>query len=84
MNEEQKHVSSLSVLIDMDEALVPDSSDLKNVGYGFIKRIYKALEIDKFWKGVTKKENTNIDLEKIFSLARLHAHHPPWFQKRHL
>lgn len=29
MNEEQKHVSSLSVLIDMDEALVPDSSDLK-------------------------------------------------------
>ena len=68
MNEEQKHVSSLSVLIDMDEALVPDSSDLKNVGYGFIKRIYKALEIDKFWKGVTKKENTNIDLEKIFSL----------------
>lgn len=68
MNEEQKHVSSLSVLIDMDEALVPDSSDLKNVGYGFIKRIYKALEIDKFWKGVTKKENTNIELEKIFSL----------------
>lgn len=52
----------------MDEALVPDSSDLKNVGYGFIKRIYKALEIDKFWKGVAKKENTNIDLEKIFSL----------------
>ena len=68
MNEEQKHVSSLSVLIDMDEPLVPDSSDLKNVGYGFIKRIYKALEIDKFWKGVAKKENTNIDLEKIFSL----------------
>ena len=68
MNEEQKHVSSLSVLIDMDEALVPDSSDLKNVGYGFIKRIYKALEIDKFWKGVAKKENTNIELEKIFSL----------------
>ena len=68
MNEEQKHVSSLSVLIDMDEALVPDSSDLKNIGYGFIKRIYKALEIDKFWKGVAKKENTNIDLEKIFSL----------------
>lgn len=68
MNEEQKHVSSLSVLIDMDEALVPDSSDLKNVGYGFIKRIYKALEIDKFWKGVAKKEKTNIDLEKIFSL----------------
>ncbi len=68
MNEEQKHISSLSVLIDMDEALVPDSSDLKNVGYGFIKRIYKALEIDKFWKGVAKKENTNIDLEKIFSL----------------
>lgn len=68
MNEEQKHVSSLSVLIDMDESLVPDSSDLKNIGYGFIKRIYKALEIDKFWKGVAKKENTNIDLEKIFSL----------------
>lgn len=68
MNEEQKHVSSLSVLIDMDEALVPDSSDLKNIGYGFIKRIYKALEIDKFWKGVAKKENTNIDLEKIFFL----------------
>lgn len=68
MNEEQKHVSSLSVLIDMDDALVPGSSDLKNVGYGFIKRIYKALEIDKFWKGVAKKENTNIDLEKIFSL----------------
>ena len=42
MNEEQKRVSSLSVLIDMDESLVPDSSDLKNIGYGFIKSIYKA------------------------------------------
>ncbi len=83
MNEEQKHVSSLSVLIDMDEALVPDSSDLKNVGYGFIKRIYKALEIDKFWKGVAKKENTNIDLEKSFPCSSSCIIRPG-SKKRHL
>lgn len=68
MNEDQKHDSSISLLLDMDETLIPGSDDLKNIGYLFLKRIYKQLEIDTFWKNVMKKEKTSLKLDKIFSL----------------
>ena len=62
MNEDQKHDSSISLLLDMDETLIPGSDDLKNIGYLFLKRIYKQLEIDTFWKNVMKKEKTSLKL----------------------
>lgn len=68
MNEDQKHDSSISLLLDLDETLIPGSDDLKNIGYLFLKRIYKQLEIDTFWKNVMKKEKTSLKLDKIFSL----------------
>lgn len=68
MTKEQKKETAIPVLLDMDAKLAPGSAELKNLGYVFIKRIYKSLDIDKFWKDVQKKENTSIDLAGIFSL----------------
>lgn len=56
MNEAKKQDSVISVSLDMRESLEPGQIQLKNLGYVFIKRIYKELEIDKFWKAVSKKE----------------------------
>lgn len=68
MNEAKKQDSVISVSLDMRESLEPGQIQLKNLGYVFIKRIYKELEIDKFWKAVSKKEKTTLDLEKIFEM----------------
>lgn len=68
MNEEKKQDTSVSVPLDMKESLESGEVQLKNLGYVFIKRIYKELEIDKFWKSVSKKEKTNLNLEKIFEM----------------
>lgn len=65
---QEKSDKQISITLDMNEELTPKSIDLKNIGYGFIKRIYKELEIDLFWKDVMKKEKTNLDLEKIFAM----------------
>lgn len=65
LEEENKKINTI---IDTSELMDINTDDLKNVGYGVIKRIYKELKIDKFWKDVERKENTSLPLEKIFEL----------------
>jgi len=48
MNEEKKQDTSVSVPLDMKESLESGEVQLKNLGYVFIKRIYKELEIIRF------------------------------------
>lgn len=68
-NIEKKKEKEVSIVnIDTSTVLDINTDDLKNVGYGVIKNIYKELEIDKFWKNVERKENTSLPLEKIFEL----------------
>lgn len=68
-NKEKKKDNEIFTLtIDTSTTLDEGSDDIKNIGYGIIKHIYKELEIDKFWKNVETKENTSLPLEKIFEL----------------
>ncbi|MCH3960767.1 MAG: IS1634 family transposase [Solobacterium sp.] len=68
MNAEKKERSARTALIPADEELESDTDDLKNVGYGILKILYKELELDKFWKNVTKKMNIQYNADKIFQL----------------
>lgn len=64
--EKEKEVSTIN--IDTSIVLNTNTNDIKNIGYGIIKNIYKDLEIDKFWKEVERKEKTSLALGKIFEL----------------
>lgn len=65
----EKQKSKQSVLrIDNTEKLTIGESNLKNVGYGVFKEIYKELQLDKFWKLKAGKSRIDYDLEKIFQL----------------
>lgn len=44
----------LAYYFDTDEKLAIGTNDIKNVGYGILKLIYKELEIDKFWNWKTR------------------------------
>lgn len=48
MNAEKKERKARTALIPADEELESDTDDLKNVGYGILKILYKELELDKF------------------------------------
>lgn len=61
-------INTASILIDLDEKLLPDTSLIRNIGYVAFKRLYKMLELDKFWKKATKGLNIEYDMEKIFYL----------------
>lgn len=65
---EKKNDISATVSIDMNEQMATKTDDIKNVGYLILKRIYKELEIDTFWKQVSKNYDFKYDLNKIFQL----------------
>ena len=44
------------------------TSDLKNVGYGIFKLLYKELELDKFWKKMSAGRKFEYNPDKIFQL----------------
>ena len=66
-NEEERS-RMISLLIDPDEKMEADENNLYNIGYGILKRIYKELEIDRFWKNIFKDRKNEYDGEKIFEL----------------
>ena len=65
---EEKKKKLITKIIDLDEELSISDTEEKNLGYGFIKHIYKELEIDKFFKKKLEKEDTKLEVEKIFEL----------------
>ena len=66
--EEEKKKKLITKVIDLSEELTVGSNEEKNIGYGFIKQIYKELEIDRFFKKKLEKEDTSLPVEKIFEL----------------
>lgn len=68
MNEESKANSNISITIDSNEDLENDKLNLKNVGYGIFKLLYKDLKLDEFWKKKAKPRCFKYDAEKIFQL----------------
>lgn len=66
MNEEQKTDSHATIPIDRDESLIIGQDDLKNVGYGIFKRIYKDLQLDIFWRVKSQNRSIHYNAERIF------------------
>lgn len=68
MNEERKANSAVSVSIDLSSQLEKGRHNLKNVGYGIFKQIYKELQLDIFWRVKSRKRSFHYDAERIFLL----------------
>ena len=54
LTEKAKKERSVTVTINRNEKLEVGTNDMRNVGYGIIKSLYKELELDKFWNWKTR------------------------------
>ncbi len=68
MTEEKKRNRSYTYTIDTTEKMATDTDDVKNVGYGVLKELYKQLEIDKFWNWKTRNLSIKYSVDQIFRL----------------
>ncbi len=68
MTAQKKEERSFRLLIDTTEKMTTDTDDVKNVGYGVLKALYKQLEIDKFWNWKTRNLSIRYSVDQIFRL----------------
>lgn len=68
MTVQKKEGRSLRILIDTTEKMSTDTDDVKNVGYGVLKELYKQLELDKFWNWKTRNLSIRYSVDQIFRL----------------
>ena len=68
LTEEKQKQKDQPVVIDMDEKLQPGTNDVRNVGYGILKELYRALELDKFWLWKTRGRKMEFSTDQIFRL----------------
>lgn len=68
MTKEKKRSRSHIITIDATEKMTTDTDDVKNVGYGVLKVLYKQLEIDKFWNWKTRNLSIRYSVDQIFRL----------------
>lgn len=59
---------SATVTINKNEKLEVGTNDMRNVGYGIIKSLYKELELDKFWNWKTRGRRTKFSTDQIYRL----------------
>ena len=65
---EQKQKKTVSVEIDTAQKLSEDEDNLKNVGYGIFKELYRQLELDRFWNWKCRDLSLDYSIDKIFRL----------------
>ncbi len=65
---ENKQSKTVSVAIDTTQKLTENEDNLKNVGYGIFKELYKQLELDKFWNWKCSNLSLDYSIDKIFRL----------------
>lgn len=68
MTIEKKKEKSVPITINKNEKMNTETDDIRNVGYGILKRIYKDLEIDKFWNWKTRNLSVKFSVDQIFRL----------------
>ena len=68
LTEQKKKEKSVSITIDSTEKMPTDTDDIKNVGYGVLKELYRQLELDKFWNWKTRGLSIGFSVDKIFRL----------------
>jgi len=67
-NAEKKEQKNRSINITLSECLKPGECNLKNVGYGILKQLYRDLELDKFWNWKSKGRQFLFSPDQIFRL----------------
>lgn len=70
-NHQRKEDSSLSVSIDLASSMKKTENNLKNVGYGIFKQLYKDLMLDLFWKTEARSRSFTYDSQQIFFLLTI-------------
>lgn len=68
MTEQKKQKKSVQILIDTTARMSTETADVKNVGYGILKELYKKLEIDKFWSWKTRNLSIRYSVDQIFRM----------------
>ncbi len=60
-----------TITIDTSQKLSIGTNDVRNVGYGILKLLYKELEIDKFWNWKTRNRKMKFSTDQIFRLLTI-------------
>ena len=68
LTEQKKTEKSTTITIDTTSKMPIGTDDVKNVGYGVLKELYKQLELDKFWNWKTRNLSIEFSVDKIFRL----------------
>ena len=68
LTERKKTEKSASITIDRTEKMSVETNDIKNVGYGILKELYKQLDLDKFWNWKTRNLSIEFSVDQIFRL----------------
>lgn len=68
MTLKKKKEKSISITINKNEKMNTRTDDIRNVGYGILKQLYKDLEIDKFWNWKTRNLSVEFSVDQIFRL----------------
>ncbi len=68
MTIEKKKEKSKVITIDTSEKMHTQTDDILNIGYGILKQLYKALEIDRFWNWKTRNLSIEFSVDQIFRL----------------
>lgn len=68
MTEQKKKEKTVAITIDSHEKMGTDTDEIRNVGYGILKELYKQLEIDKFWNWKTRNLSIEFNMDQIFRL----------------
>lgn len=68
MTEQKNTEKSISITIATNRKMNTDTDDVRNVGYGVLKELYKKLELDKFWNWKTRNLSVEFSVDKIFRL----------------
>lgn len=68
MTIEKKKEKSKAITIDTSEKMHTQTDDILNIGYGILKQLYKALEIDRFWNWKTRNLSIEFSVDQIFRL----------------
>jgi hypothetical protein len=68
MTAQKKKETSVTITINSTEKMGSVTDDVRNVGYGILKELYKELEIDKFWNWKTRNLSIRYSVDQIFRL----------------
>lgn len=68
LTKQKKDEKSTSLTINSNEKLDIGTNDIKNIGYGILKLLYKKLKLDKFWNWKCRGRKMEYSVDQIFRL----------------